>query len=138
MSRRLATVLRVAALQETLARAEAGRAGAAVHEAVALVGEREAALAATRLVAGTPAQLQQRLAVQGLRARAVGAAQAGVDEAEAARRSALEGWSRTRARHRLLEELDARVRAEEQAAEIAAAQKLADDLSGARRGTDGR
>ncbi len=54
-------------------------------------------------------------------------------DAETARQAALDTWSRSRARHRLLEELDARLRAEQEADELAAAQRLADDLSGSRR-----
>lgn len=136
MSRRLATVLRVAALQETLARAEAGRAGVAVHQAGLLEQQRRASLAASSLSVGTPAALQQSLALSALRAQAVSVAEAGVAEAEAGCAAALDGWTRARARARLLVELDTRLRAAEQAEEIAAAQKLADDLSSGRRGED--
>ena len=133
MSRRLATVLRVAALQETLARAQAGRAGVAVHEAGLLVQQRRDALAGSAVSGGTPAALQQALSLSALRAQAVTAAQEGEAQAEAARAGALDGWTRARARARLLEELDDRLRQQEQADEIAAAQKLADDLSSGRR-----
>ena len=136
MSRRLATVLRVAALQETLARAEAGRAGVVVHEASLVEQQRRAALAGSALPGGSPSALQQALALSALRAQAVGTAQTAVAEAEAARADALDGWTRARARARLLEELDDRLRRQEQADEIAAAQKVADDLSSGRRGED--
>lgn len=133
MSRRLATVLRVAALQERLAKAEAGRAAVALDEAGRLHAARVEALAAARLTPGSPADLQQGLALQGLRARAVAAALEGTAEAQAARSAALDGWRRAQGRHRLLSELDARLAEERAAAELGAAQRLADDLSGGRR-----
>ncbi len=133
MSRRLVTVLRVAALQERLAKAEAGRAAVAVEDARAVHAERSELLASSRLAVGDPASLQRARALQQLRAQAVGQAHLDTRAAEAARAGALAGWTAARSRHRLLEELDTRVRAEREADEIRSAQALADDLSSGRR-----
>lgn len=131
--RRLGTVLRVAAMQERLAKAEAGRAAVAVETARGTEAERQQALAEARLCGGTPAGLQQTLSLQRLRAQAVTTAAADVVLAQDARTASVQAWTGARARARLLEELDGRLRAERQAAEIGAAQRLADDLTGGRR-----
>ncbi|MCU1692943.1 MAG: hypothetical protein JWM64_2034 [Frankiales bacterium] len=133
MSRRLATVLRVAALQERLAKAEAGRAAVAVDAAAQLHVRRVEALAAARVTAGTPADLAAAVALQRVRAQAVTDALKGSVQAETDRGSALDAWTRARGRHTLLEELDARLAEERTARELAAAQRLADDLSAGRR-----
>lgn len=135
-SRRLATVLRVAALQERLARAEAGRAAVAVETARSTQTARQQALVDARLLGGSsrgPGDLQQALSLQGLRAQAVTAAAADVVLAQDARTASVTAWSGARARARLLEELDGRLRAEREAAALGAAQRLADDLTGGRR-----
>ena len=137
-SRRLATVLRVAALQERLAKAEAGRAAVAVETARSTESARQQALADARVLGGTPADLQQALSLMGLRAQAVTAAAADVVLAQDARDGVRPAWSGARARARLLEELDARLRAEREAAALGAAQRLADDLTGGRRKEDRR
>lgn len=133
-SRRLRTVLRVAALQERVAKADAGRATVAAACAADVLDQRRAAVHAARLPAGTPAALQQALALQGLRAAAVGAAAAEVERADQERADAVVRWTAARGRARLLEELGARLQAEAGAAETASAQRLADDLSAGRRG----
>lgn len=133
---RLGTVLRVAALQERLAKAEAGRAATAVDTAVQIVGLRREALAAAALRSGSPADLHAARALQGLRARAVGEAQEDVSAAEARRSTSLDAWRSARSRTRLLEQLDARLREEQEAVRAAAAQRLADDLAARRREQD--
>ncbi len=133
MSRRLATVLRVAALQERLAKAEAGRSAVAVDAAHQLHASRLEALAAARVTVGTPSDLARAVAVQQLRAASVGDALQGTRQAEADRLSAVQAWTSARGRHSLLEQLDERLRQERLAAELGAAQRLADDLSAGRR-----
>jgi flagellar biosynthesis chaperone FliJ len=133
-ARRLATVLRVAALQERVAKAEAGRATVAAAAAAEVLEQRREAVSAARLVSGTPAALQQALALQGLRAAAVGVASGEAAQAEQERTSSVQRWSAARGRARLLEELDARLQEQAAAAETASAQRLADDLSAGRRG----
>jgi hypothetical protein len=138
MSRRLATVLRVAALQERVARAEAGRAQVVLAGAAATHAARLATVAAGRLPTGGPAALQHALVLGGLRAEAVGVAAAELGTAGQQRAAALARWTAARGRARLLEELDARQRADDDATETRAAQRLADDLSAGRRQTGGR
>ena len=131
--RRLSTVLRVAALQERLAKAEAGRAAGAVEAARTAQTTRQQALASSRLTTDTPAGLQQALSLQRLRAQAVTEAAADVVLAHDARTAAVQAWTGARARARLLDEMDRRLRAERLAAELGAAQRLADDLTSGRR-----
>lgn len=138
MSRRLTTVLRVAALQETVARAQAGRSRAALANAVAEHGARLQALADGSLPSGSPAALQQARSLQVLRARAVGVAEQDVAAASQERAGSVERWTAARRRSRLLQELADRLQAEAEAVETATAQRLADDLSAGRHETRGR
>lgn len=133
MSRRLTTVLRVAALQETVARGAVGAAQAVVREAERDCADARDRLAATALTGGSVPELLASGSTVAGRAAVVLATDRAVDEAATARDEALARWVELRRRQRLLEELHARQRADDEAARERAAQRLADDLSAGRR-----
>ena len=136
MSRRspIKTLLRVAELQEAVARGNAGRALAATHAASSSLAAAEAHLASAGLAGGSRQALETTTQVRILRASAVATAGAALAEAEAAQTTAVAGWTDSRRRHRLFEELAARQRSEALAGQEKTAQRLADDLAGLRRG----
>ena len=133
MSRRLTTVLRVAGLQQTVARGAVGAAQAAVRAAEREHTDARVRLEATALTGGSVADLLASGTVVAARAASVLATERAVTDAETARDEALARWTELRRRQRLLEELHARQRAEDDAARERAAQRLADDLSAGRR-----
>lgn len=133
MSRRLTTVLRVAALQETVARGAVGAAQAVVREAERARADARDRLAAAALTGGSVRELLASGSTVAGRAAVVLATDRAVGEATTARDEALAQWVELRRRQRLLEELHARQRADDEAARERAAQRLADDLSAGRR-----
>lgn len=135
MSRRspVATLLRIAELQEAVARGAAGRALAAT-QAADLAHEQELAnLRAAGLAGGTRQALESTSQVRLWRAAAVVQSAADADETHQARAAAIVGWTEARRRHRLFEELAARHRAEALLRQERIAQRLSDDLAGLRR-----
>ena len=132
MSRRLATVVRVAGLQEAVARGHAGAALAALRAADDRYADAARVLSDTGLAGGSVGALRRSAAERDLRAQAVAEAESGARAAAAARDEALARWGAAQRRLRLLEELHARQRAEAAAARERSAQRLADDLSAAR------
>ena len=130
---RIGALVRVAELQEAVARGAAGRALSASAAASSRYDEQLAELHRAGLSGGTRAALETSTRTRLWRAEAVADADVAVQQAEDARRSAVQGWTAARRRHRLLSDLDARQRAEREAGLERAAQRLADDLSGARR-----
>lgn len=135
MSRRspIKTLLRVAELQEAVARGHAGRALAATQAAVTSQAAAVAHLGAAGLAGGTPQALETTTQVRILRAASVLEADVTVAEALQAQAAAVHGWTESRRRHRLFEELAARQRSESLAQQEKTAQRLADDLAGLRR-----
>ena len=134
MSRRsrIATVVRVAEIRETAARARVGLATRDRDAAQRALGQRQAELAQTSLSGGTAADLLRSVQIQGLRADATVAAAATVETAEASRGSALGAWTDLANRARLLRDLESRQKAAVVAADEAATQKLLDDLAASR------
>ncbi|MCW2599380.1 MAG: hypothetical protein JWM02_1209 [Frankiales bacterium] len=127
------TLLRVAELQEAVARGKAGRALAVAHEADRSHVFELAHLSAAGLAGGTRQAMEASTQVRILRAGAVAAAAAELDEARQAQALAVQGWTESRRRRRLFEELAARQRSEALAQQEKTAQRLADDLAGLRR-----
>lgn len=135
MSRRspIKTLLRVAELQEAVARGNAGRALAATRLAEDALTTNAAHLAAAGLAGGTRQALETTTQVRILRAEAVASATSDVTSAHEEQAAAVAGWTDSRRRHRLFEELAARQRSEAITAHEKTAQRLADDLAGLRR-----
>jgi flagellar biosynthesis chaperone FliJ len=135
VSRRSAvkTLLRVAELQEAVARGAAGRALAQTHQAVAQHDAELARLSAAGLAGGTRQALEASSQVRALRAAAVTEAATAVTVAQQQQRTAVQGWTESRRRHRLFTELAARQREEALAQQEKQAQRLADDLAGLKR-----
>lgn len=135
MSRRspIKTLLRVAELQEAVARGHAGRALSATRDAQDLLQLQRTHLAAAGLAGGSRQALQTTSQIRILRAESVAAAGADLDTAREAQAVAVQGWTDSRRRHRLFEELAARQRSDALAAQEETAQRLADDLAGLRR-----
>ncbi len=136
MSRRSAikTLLRVAELQEAVARGQAGRSLVAAREATAQHDAAVSHLSAAGLAGGTRTALETSTHVRLRRADAVGSAAAAVEQAQADQTTAVQRWTESRRRHRLFEELAARQRSEALIKQEKSAQRLSDDLAGLRRG----
>lgn len=132
MTRRtaIATLLRVAELQEAVARGQAAQALAAAAEAQAQHAQAEHDLRAAGLAGGTPSALESSTQVRLWRADAVAIADAHAGHAAQARQAALAQWTETRRRQRLLESLAARKREERLTAIEKSEQRLADELAG--------
>jgi hypothetical protein len=127
------TLLRVAELQEAVARGRAGEALAAARAADAAHDDEVARLSAAGLSGGTRQALEATTQVRLFRAGAVVTAAGAVDQATAAQGVAVGAWQDARRRHRLFEELAARQREESLAQQEKIAQRLADDLAGMKR-----
>ena len=127
------TLLRVAELQEAVARGHAGRALAEVRQADALHAEAQAHLAEAGLDGGSREALERTTQVRLWRADVVAAAESEQSRAAAARDAALAGWTASRQRHRLVETLAERAREEQRAHREKAEQALADELAGLQR-----
>jgi hypothetical protein len=132
VTRSLATVVRVAALQETVARGRVGAALAACRATEASYDDAARVLSGTALVGGPVRDLVADAQRQERRAAGVVSAQQAHQEAVAARDEALEAWRAAQQRARLLEELADRRRQAVDAARESASQRLADDLSALR------
>ena len=134
MSRRsrIATVVRVAEIRETAARAQVAAATRDRDEARRALGQRQADLAQTSLTGGTATEMLRSVQVQGLRADATVAAALTADTAETSRSTALTTWSDLANRARLLRDLETRQKAARVAAADASTQKLLDDLAASR------
>jgi len=134
MSRRsaLPTLLRVAELREAVARADAGRALVAQADATAERDLRARALGELPSPAAGATSLEQVAQLGRWRAEALRVAEGELTHAQAARATAVEGWTETRRRHQLLEGLADRARAARDEEREKVAQRLADDLSSSR------
>jgi hypothetical protein len=130
----LATLLRVAELQEAVARGAAGKALLQARAADEAHAEQVAQLRAAGLAGGTPAALVATTQVRLWRAAAAADPAANAATADGARDAAVARWTEARRTTRLFEELAARKHAEREAAQEKAAQRLADDLAGLRKG----
>ncbi len=134
MTRRsaVATLLRVAELQEAAAR---GRAGQALTQAREAQDAHQAAhddLRRAGLAGGSREALESTTQVRLWRAEAVELAGQQVEVADGVRQEALATWTESRRRQRLFETMAARKREEARAARERADQSLADELSGLR------
>lgn len=132
MTRRtaIATLVRVAELQEAVARGQAAQALAAARTAQEEHAHAQAELQDAGLAGGTPAALETSTRTRLWRADAVAQAQARVTDANGAREAALAQWTETRRRQRLLDSLAARKREEHRAGVERSEQRLADELAG--------
>jgi flagellar biosynthesis chaperone FliJ len=126
---RLKTLVRVAELQEAVAKGHAAKALLATRAAEAAAAEQLRALRESRLAGGTrealtsSAQQQQALAASVVEANAVAA------EAAQAQREAVSAWTSARRRHKLFDELAERKRDEAEAERERHEQLLADELA---------
>ena len=132
MTRRsaIATLLRVAELQEAVARGHAAQALSAAAAAEDRCDQAEHDLRAAGLAGGSPSALGTSTQVRLWRADAVALAGEQVAQSQEARQVALAQWTETRRRQRLLESLAARKREERLAAVEKSEQRLADELAG--------
>lgn len=131
---RLATVARVAALRETVAR---GRVAVATAQAEAARTQSEAARRAVEqatVSGGSTADVLSALAAAQRRAESATLADAGHRGAVETRTTELAGWSAAAQRARLLADLAARQRTEREHALESRQQRLVDDLAGGRAG----
>ncbi len=135
MTRRspVATLLRVAELQEAVARGGAGRALAAAREATAACEVQLAHLSSAGLAGGTRTALETSSQVRLLRAESVHLAEAALAQAQQLQDEAVRGWTAARQKHQLVTELAARKHAEAAALQDKRDQRLADDLASLRR-----
>ena len=127
------TLLRVAELQEAVARGHAGRALAQVREADLAHEQARAHLAHAGLAGGTREALERTTQVRLWRADLVAAAESEQERAAVARDDALALWTASRQRHRLVETLAERAREEQRVRQEKAEQNLADELAGLQR-----
>lgn len=127
--RRLATVVRVAELRETVARGRVAAAAAEVTAARAVESDRTAVLAGSTFDA---AAVSQSVATLTWRAAAVRRAEQDVERAAGARLTALADQVDAARHATLLRRLSDRLLAEEAARRIAAEQRTVDDSTGAR------
>lgn len=134
MSRRTAvqTLVRVAELQEAVARGEAAKALAAARAAEQATADARDALAQAGLAGGTRSALESTTAIRLWRAEAVHSAEQTQAAQHAVREQALAAWIDSRRRHRLFESLAARKHEERLAAMEKAEQSLADELATSR------
>jgi hypothetical protein len=132
MTRRtaIATLLRVAELQEAVARGHAAQALSAASTATARRDEAQRDLQAAGLAGGAPTALASSTQIRLWRADAVALADVGAAAAKADRDQALANWTDSRRRQRLLESLAARKREERLSAQEKTEQALADELAG--------
>lgn len=132
MTRRTAigTLLRVAELQEAVARGKAAQALAAASTAELERTEAQDHLDAAGLAGGASTALGTSTQIRLWRASAVTLAEATAATARSDRNAALDSWTEARRRQRLLERLAARKREERLAAREKSEQALADELAG--------
>lgn len=127
------TLLRVAELQEAVARGHAGTALAQVRDADVAHAQAQTHLADAGLAGGSRDALERTTQVRLWRADAVAQAEVAQASAAAARDAALASWTAARQRHRLVETLAERAREEQRTHLEKAEQALADELAGLQR-----
>ncbi len=130
---RIATLVRVAELQEAVARGQAGRALVASRAAEQAHATQLAVLRARRLEGGRREAVLRSSATQLALAAATTQTEQASDEAADAQRAAVAGWTQARMRHRLLSELAERQREGVRAERDRREQQLADELAASRR-----
>jgi hypothetical protein len=130
---RLATLVRVAALQEAVARGSAAKALAASRAAATQYDGELAHLRSGAVVGGGRTALEASAQQQLRRAEAVAAAALATEAALRAQQQAVHGWTAARRRHRLFAELAEREREQERQRRDRRDQQLADELASARR-----
>lgn len=133
MSSRLKTLVRVAELQEAVARGAAARALVAARAAAVEHDGQVAHLRTGGIVGGSREALASSVQQQLARAEAVAAAALALEAAQRAQQQAVAGWTESRRRHRLFDELAERHREQDRRRREKADQQLADELASARR-----
>ena len=135
MTRRspIKTLLRVAELQEAVARGAAGRALSTAQQAERAHADEVAHLSAAGLAGGTRQALEATTQTRILRAETVVTLAAEFEQAQRQQHVAVQAWTESRRRHRLFEELAARQHSEALAQQEKTSQRLADDLAGLKR-----
>lgn len=131
---RLTTLVRVAELQEAVARGAAARALTAARAAAGAYDEELAHLRAGGVVGGSREALARSAQQQLARAEAVASAALAQEAALRAQQHAVSGWTDARRRHRLFTELAERQREADRRRREKADQQLADELASTRRG----
>ena len=126
---RLKTLVRVAELQEAVAKGNAAKALLATRAAEAAAAEQLRTLRESRLAGGTREALTRSAEQQQALAAGVVAADAAVADAAQAQRQAVYAWTSARRRHRLFDELAERTREEAEAERERQEQLLADELA---------
>ena len=132
-SSRLSTLVRVAELQEAVARGHAGRALVASRAAEQAHVAQLQVLRARRLEGGTREALTRSATSQLAQAAATAQAEQEHEEAVVQQQSAVQGWTAARLRHRLLSELAERQREQARADRDRTEQQRADELAASRR-----
>lgn len=132
MSRRLRTLVRVAELKEAAARRAAADALAAAGAARAQHAADLATLHAGGVAGGSREALTASHRLQLVRADEVAVSAARADQAEGAQRAAVQAWTETRRRQRLLAELLERGLEAERVRREKHEQLLADELAASR------
>ncbi len=130
---RLKTLVRVAELQEAVARGNAARALVAARAAGAAYDAELAHLRAHDVVGGSREALAGSAQQQLTRADAVAAAAVAQEAARRAQQHAVASWTDARRRHRLFTELAERTCEEERLRREKADQVLVDELTASRR-----
>jgi flagellar biosynthesis chaperone FliJ len=130
---RIRTLVRVAELQEAVARGSAARALLAVRASEQVYVAQLAHLRAARVEGGSRNALTSSLQTLQVRAAAVSEAAGARDEADSARQDAVDEWTDARRRHRLMTELASRKRDEEITRRDRADQVVSDELAGSRK-----
>ena len=130
---RIATLVRVAELQEAVARGNAARALAAASAAATQYDGELTHLRTGGVVGGSREALAASARQQLTRAEAVAAAALAHEAALRAQQHAVSGWTEARRRHRRFTELSDRKREEERRRREKADQQLADELASCRR-----
>lgn len=129
---RLTTLVRVAELQEAVARGHAARALVASRAAQQAYVTQLQVLRARRLVGGTREALTASASSALAQAAATVQTEQANLEAAAQQRTAVNAWTEARLRHRLLAELAERQREEARAELDRREQQLADELAASR------
>ena len=130
---RMKTLVRVAELQEAVARGAAARALTAARSAGATYDGELAHLRSGGVVGGSREALTTSTQQQLTRADAVAVAALAQEAALRAQQQAVAGWTDARRRHRLFTELAERQREEESRRRERADQRLTDELAASRR-----
>ena len=130
---RLATLVRVAELQEAAARGQAARALAATAAARQVHADRLEVLTSGAVAGGSRDALTSSAQLQLTRAQAVADADVDVQAALHGQDQAVAGWTEAQRRHKLFTELLERHREARRVAQEKADQQLADELVASRR-----